>query len=150
MKEAEESAGKLSDTVDCIVMGYSVGKGRRAQFGLGQFLVGVRDGRHIKTVSKVGTGITDDQFKKFKKRLKKLETKEKPKNYVVHKNLEPDYWIEPKLVMEVAADDITKSPTHSGGYALRFPRLVGFRDDKSTQQATTIAEVKKLFEMQKV
>ena len=52
--------------------------------------------------------------------------------------------------MEVAADDITKSPTHSGGYALRFPRLVGFRDDKSTQQATTIAEVKKLFEMQKV
>lgn len=150
MKEAEKSAGKLSDTVDCVVLGYSVGRGRRAQFGMGQFLVGVRDGEQIKTVSKIGTGITDEQFKKFKKRLSKLEVKEKPKTYVVHRNLEPDYWIEPKLVMEVAADDITKSPTHSSGYALRFPRLVRFRDDKSVNQATTAFEVKRLFEMQNV
>ena len=150
MKEAEKSAGKLSDTVDCVVMGYSVGKGRRAQFGLGQFLVGVRDGEKIKTISKIGTGITDKQFKEFKKRLTKLEVEEKPKAYIVHKNLEPDYWIEPKLVMEVAADDITNSPTHSSKYALRFPRLVGFRDDKNVSQATTISEVKQLFEMQNV
>ena len=149
MKEAEKSAGKLADTVDCVVMGYSVGRGRRAQFGLGQFLVGVRDREQIKTLSKVGTGITDEQFVEFKKRLSKLEVKEKPKTYLVHKNLEPDYWIEPKLIMEVAADNITKSPTHSSGYALRFPRLVGFRDDKSVSQATTISEVKKIFELQK-
>lgn len=150
MKEAEKSAGKLADTADCVVMGYSVGKGRRAQFGLGQFLVGVKDGEQVKTISKVGTGITDEQFIEFKKRLSKLEVKEKPKIYVVHKNLEPDYWIEPKLIMEVAADDITKSPTHSSGYALRFPRLVGFRDDKSVNQATAISEIKRLFEMQNV
>jgi DNA ligase-1 len=150
MKEAEKSAGKLTDTVDCVVMGYSAGRGRRAQFGLGQFLVGVRDGEQIKTVSKIGTGITDEQFIEFKKRLSKLEVKEKPKTYVVHKNLEPDYWIEPKLVMEAAADDITKSPTHSSEYALRFPRLVRFRDDKSVNQATTISELKRLFEMQNV
>ena len=150
MKEAEKSAGKLSDTIDCVVIGYSVGKGRRAQFGMGQLLVGVRDGEQIKTVSKIGTGITDEQFKEFKKRLSKLEVKEKPKTYIVHKNLEPDYWIEPKLIMEVAADDITKSPTHSSGYALRFPRLVRFRDDKSVNQATTVSEVKRLFEMQNV
>jgi DNA ligase-1 len=150
MKEAEKSAGKLSDTVDCVVIGYSVGKGRRAQFGMGQLLVGAKDGEKVKTVSKIGTGITDEQFKEFKKRLSKLEVKEKPKIYIVHKNLEPDYWIEPKLVMEVAADDITKSPTHTSGYALRFPRLVRFRDDKSINQATTVSEVKKLFEMQNV
>lgn len=150
MKEAEKSIGKLADTIDCVVMGYSVGRGRRAQFGLGQFLVGVRDEEQIKTVSKIGTGITDEQFIEFKKCLSKLEVKKKPKTYIVHKNLEPDYWIEPKLIMEVAADDITKSPTHSSGYALRFPRLVRFRDDKSVEQATTISEVKRLFEMQKV
>lgn len=150
MKESEKSTGKLSDTVDCIVIGYSAGKGRRAQFGIGQLLVGVRDGEKIKTVSKIGTGITDKQFKEFKKRLTKLEVKKKPTVYIVHKNLEPDYWIEPRLVMEVAADDITKSPTHSSGYALRFPRLVGFRDDKNVNQATTISEVKRLFDMQKV
>jgi len=130
-------------------MGYSVGKGKRAQFGIGQFLVGVKDKNEIKTITKIGTGITDEQFREFKKRLSKLEVKEKPKNYVVHKNLEPDYWIEPKLVVEVAADDMTKSPTHTAEYALRFPRLVGFRDDKGVNQATTISEVKKLFEMQK-
>jgi DNA ligase-1 len=130
-------------------MGYTAGKGRRAQFGVGQFLVGVRNKEKIKTLTKVGTGLTDEQFRELKRRLSKLEIKEKPKEYVVHKNLEPDYWVEPKLVVEIAADEITKSPTHSSGLALRFPRLIRFRDDKSFDQATTTSEVKKLFQMQK-
>ena len=149
MKEAEKAHAKLADTIDCIVMGYTAGKGRRAQFGVGQFLVGVRNKEKIKTLTKVGTGLTDEQFRELKRRLSKLETKEKPKEYVVHKNLEPDYWVEPKLVVEIAADEITKSPTHSSGLALRFPRLIRFRDDKSLDQTTTTSEVKKLFQMQK-
>jgi DNA ligase-1 len=116
---------------------------------VGQFLVGVRNREKIKTLTKVGTGLTDEQFRELKRRLSKLETKEKPKEYVVHKNLEPDYWVEPKLVVEIAADEITKSPTHSSGLALRFPRLIRFRDDKSLDQVTTTSEVKKLFQMQK-
>lgn len=150
MKEAEKSHAKLADTVDCIAMGYTAGKGRRAQFGVGQFLVGVRNKGKIKTVSKIGTGITDEQFRELKKRLSKLETKEKPKEYDVHKNLEPDHWVQPKLVVEIAADEITKSPVHSGGYALRFPRLIRFRDDKSASQATSVSEIKRLAKMQKV
>jgi len=149
MKEAEKAHAKLVDTIDGIVMGYTVGKGKRVQFGVGQFLVGVRDKGKVKTVTKVGTGLTDEQFRELKRRLNKLETKEKPKEYVVHKNLEPDSWVEPKLVVEIAADEITKSPTHSTGLALRFPRLIRFRDDKSPNQATTISEVKNLFQMQK-
>ena len=150
MKEEEAAVGKLADTVDCIVMGYSGGRGKRASFGLGQFLVGVRDKDEIKTITKVGTGLTDEQFRELKKRLSGLEVKEKPKNYLVHKLLEPDFWVEPEAVVEIAADEITKSPTHSAGLALRFPRLVKFRDDKSPKEATTVAEVKKLFEMQKI
>lgn len=149
MKEAEKAYAKLADTIDCIVMGYTAGKGKRVQFGVGQFLVGVRNKEKIKTITKVGTGLTDEQFRELKRRLSKLETKEKPKEYVVHKNLEPDYWVEPKLVVEIAADEITKSPTHSSGLALRFPRLIRFRDDKSPDQATTTSEVKKLFQVQK-
>jgi DNA ligase-1 len=149
MKEAEKAHAKLADTIDCIVMGYTAGKGRRVQFGVGQFLVGVRNKEKIKTLTKVGTGLTDEQFRELKRRLSKLETKEKPKEYIVHKNLEPDYWVEPKLVVEIAADEITKSPTHSSGLALRFPRLIRFRDDKSLDQVTTTSEVKKLFQMQK-
>ncbi|MGB6839109.1 MAG: ATP-dependent DNA ligase, partial [Microgenomates group bacterium] len=149
MKEAEKALGKLADTVDCLVMGYSMGRGRRAQFGVGQFLVGVRDKEEIKTVTKIGTGLTDEQFRELKKRLSKLEVKDKPKEYVVHRNLEPDSWVKSSLVVEIAADEITKSPTHSSSLALRFPRLVRFRDDKSVNQATTLSEVKKLFELQK-
>ena len=150
MKQEESATGKLADTVDCIVMGYTAGRGKRVSFGLGQFLVGVRDNDQIKTVTKVGTGLTDEQFRELKKRLSGLEVKEKPKNYEVHKLLEPDFWVNPEVVVEIAADEITKSPTHSAGLALRFPRLVKFRDDKDPDRATTVAEVKKLYEMQKI
>jgi DNA ligase-1 len=59
--------------------------------------------------------------------------------------LEPDVWVEPRVIVEVAADEITVSPTHSAGYALRFPRMVKFRDDKSAETITTLEEVKTMF-----
>lgn len=149
MKEKEGATGKLADTVDSIVMGYTVGKGKRAGFGVGQFLVGIRDRERIKTITKVGTGLTDEQFKELNRRLKKLVVREMPKEYEVSKLLVPDYWVMPSVVVEIAADDITKSPNHTAGLALRFPRLVRFRDDKSPDEATTLSEVKKLFELQK-
>lgn len=149
MKQEEKAEGKLSDTVDCIVMGYSVGRGKRTSFGLGQFIVGIKDGELIKTITKVGTGLTDDQFRELKKRLTKLMVKDKPKEYEIAKILEPDYWVVPELVVEIAADDITKSPNHTAGYALRFPRLVKFRDDKSINEATTVKEVEKIYKIQR-
>lgn len=149
MKQEEAASGKLSDTIDAVVMGYTSGKGKRTDFGLGQFLVGVVDGEVVKTTTKIGTGLTDEQFREMKKRLSKLETKEKPKEYEVHKNYTPDFWVNPSLVVEIAADEITKSPTHSSGLALRFPRLVNFRDDKSPKEATTVKELEKLYKLQK-
>jgi DNA ligase 1 len=148
MKEAEEALGKLADTVDCVVMGYTAGRGKRVSFGVGQFLVGVKDGEKIKTVTKVGTGLTDEQFRELKTCLKNLEVPQKPKVYEVNKLLEPDFWVNPEVVVEIAADEITKSPTHTAGLALRFPRLVRFRDDKSPEQATKVGEVEKLFNLQ--
>jgi DNA ligase 1 len=149
MKEIEGQSGRLSDTVDCVVMGYSVGKGKRSGFGIGQFLVGVKDGDVIKTVTKVGTGLTDAQFRELNTRLKKLGANEEPKEYEVHKDLTPDFWVTPSLVVELAADEITKSPKHTAGLALRFPRLINFRDDKSPDQATTIRELRDMFKLQK-
>jgi len=67
----------------------------------------------------------------------------------VDKNLGCDVWVEPKIVVEIMADEITKSPIHAFGLALRFPRLVKFRDDKKVDEATTREELKKLFKMQK-
>lgn len=157
MKQGEEAKGKLADTIDVVVMGYTTGRGKRASFGVGQFLVGVvdptsrtlRGASKIKTTSKIGTGLTDEEFREMKRRLTKLGVKEKPKEYDVHKNYVPDYWVTPSLVVEIAADEITKSPTHTAGIALRFPRLVRFRDDRSPDDATTLKELKRLFGMQK-
>lgn len=148
MKEAEEARGKLSDTIDCVVMGFSAGRGRRAGFGVGQFLAGIyRRGKFV-TITKVGTGLTDKQFKALKNKLEKLKTDKKPKEYDVHKDYTPDYWVIPSLVVELAADDLTKSPRHTSGFAMRFPRLVRFRDDKNVTSITSVEEVNVIYKLQ--
>ncbi len=149
MKEVEGTRGKLSDTLDCVVMGYTSGKGKRVGFGIGQFLAGVKDGDTFKTITKVGTGLTDEQFRELNRRLKDVSSKEKPKEYLVDKALEPDFWALPKVVVELAADEITVSPNHTAGLALRFPRLVRFRDDKSSNDITTNSELRELLKLQK-
>jgi DNA ligase-1 len=149
MKEVEGKRGKLSDTLDCVVMGYTTGKGKRVGFGVGQFLAGIKDGDSFKTVTKVGTGLTDAEFKELNSRLENLVVKEMPKEYIVNKDLMPDFWVLPKVVVELAADEVTVSPKHTAGLAVRFPRLVRFRDDRSFSDVTTIDELMALFRLQK-
>lgn len=151
-QEKGKKGGGLADTLDCIVMGYYQGRGKRAAFGIGGFLVGVREkkgSKQLVTVSKVGTGLTDDQWREMKKRIDRVAVKEKPRQYQVNKNLAPDVWCSPKIVVEIEADNITKSPIHTAKYALRFPRLVRFRDDKSPRNATTLKEAEKLYKLQR-
>jgi len=95
-------------------------------------------------VAKIGTGLTDEQWKEIRVRVKSGEVKKRVKNYQVHKDLNCDVWVSPKLVVEIAADNVTRSPTHSAGLALRFPRLVRFRDDKRASQVTSMKELKQL------
>jgi DNA ligase-1 len=135
---------ELSDTIDCVVMGYYKGLGKRNEFGIGAFLVGIPDREKILTVSKIGTGLTDLQWREMYKRIEKIKVSQKPKEYIVNKNLYPDVWCEPKLVVEIKADTITKSPIHTAGLALRFPRLKNFRDDKDINQATHKHELEKI------
>ena len=135
---------ELADTIDCVVMGYYQGRGKRTAFGLGAFLVGIFSKGNFLTVSKIGTGLTDKQLKKVFKILTKLKVENKPLEYIVNKNLNPDVWCRPELVVEIEADTITKSPIHSAGLALRFPRLKRFREDKDAIQVTTLKELKNL------
>lgn len=147
-------AGKkiLLDTIDCVIMGAYRGKGKRADFGIGGFLLGVRGADYkYYTISKLGSGLSDEQFREAARRLTKVMVKEQPKEYVVIKEEIPDIWIEPSLVAEILADEITLSPRHTAGrkhgrgYSLRFPRLVRFRDDKNPQDITTVSEIKKMY-----
>ncbi len=149
MKEEEGQSGRLSDTLDCIVMGYFTGKGKRAQFGLGKILVGIKDGDVIRTLTKVGTGLTEAMLVEIKNRLNKLQSKEKPKEYEAQKDLIPDVWAIPSLVIEVTADSISKSTKHSLGLSLRFPRFLKIREDKGVNEATTLKELKAIAKTQK-
>lgn len=149
-KEEEGKTGKLTDTIDGVVMGYYQGEGKRAGFGIGAFLVGVRNEEKFVTITKIGTGVSDELWKDLKTQFHALASKEKPKEYSdVDKIFTPDIWVIPKLVVEVAGDDLTKSPTHGAGVAIRFPRLVRIRTDKNPHMATTVREVQDMYALQK-
>lgn len=147
-QEESKKGGGLADTIETVIMGVTRGEGKRATFGVGAFLVGVRKGEHFVTVTNIGTGLTDEQFRELKTRSDKLKVKDKPVSYLVEKNHTPDFWIKPGIVVEIQADNITKSPTHTAGLALRFPRLVRFRDDKPPEKITSQKEVEQLYQLQ--
>ena len=114
------------------------------------------------TVSKIGTGLTDEEWKEIKVKSEKFKVQSKPAR--VNSLITPTVWVQPKIVIEVLADEVTKSPTHTAGlrdaqakvksgekamgYALRFPRLVKFRSDKKPEEATTVKELLEMYKDQ--
>ncbi len=155
LKRQEE--GHLEDTIDCVILGYYSGAGKRAAFGIGAFLVGVYNKKEdlFQTVAKVGTGLTDEKWKELKKKCDAVAVKTKPRNVECAKELTPDQWTAPEIVCVVRADEITRSPVHTAGKtekelgsALRFPRFMGYREDKGPEETTTVKEIKRLYEDQ--
>ena len=147
--------GTLDDTLDLVIIGYYKGKGKRTQFGLGALLVAAYNDKkdRFESIAKVGTGLTEDTLVELEGVLSKIVVKNRPVRVI--SGVTPDFWVEPKYVIEVRADEITQSPMHScckkddKGMALRFPRMIKRRDDKKAEQATTNEEVKKMFSIQK-
>ena len=139
----------LSDTVDCVILGYYHGRGGRAKFGIGGFLVAIWDEKQnlFKTITKVGSGLKDEDWVKLRKLADSISTKEKPKNADIAPKFDCDVWTRPKIVVEIAADELSKSTEHSAGYALRFPRLIKFRTDKSPTDTTSLKEIEQLYKM---
>ncbi len=156
IKLKRHSSGELQDTVDCVILGYIYGRGKRVSFGAGALLVGIYDSDkdEFVTVSKIGTGLSDQEWREIHKRADKIKVDKKPAR--VNSILEPSVWIKPEIVIEVLADEITKSPVHTAGrngeevgYALRFPRLVRFREsDKKPEDASTVSELKRMYDQQ--
>ncbi|MFA6328921.1 MAG: ATP-dependent DNA ligase [Candidatus Micrarchaeia archaeon] len=151
----KKSYGELADSVDAVIVGYYLGKGAREEFKFGGVLAAVQNDETgaLETIAKIGGGFTEDEMTSLEEALGKIKTKEKPRGVV--SKLVPDFWVAPKIVITVAADEITLSPMHTAGcvgetgYALRFPRMVSMRDDKSPSDATTVREIISMFEMQR-
>src|SRR5438874_7549129 len=156
VKLKRNTSGQLSDTIDVVLLGYYGGKGKRAEFGAGALLAGVydTDRDEFVTISKLGTGLSDEGWREFYKQANRLEVDHKPAR--VNSNFVPDVWLEPAIVVEVLADEITPSPRHTAGmtadgpgFALRFPRIVSMRTaDKKPEDATSVREIREMFEQQ--
>ena len=80
IKYKRSYSGSLEDTIDAVVMGYYVGRGKRTIFGIGAFLIGIYDKKRdvFVTVAKIGTGLTDEEWRGLYKRCNGLRAKEKP------------------------------------------------------------------------
>ncbi|WP_457637241.1 ATP-dependent DNA ligase [Oceanithermus sp.] len=150
-------AGKLSDTLDLVVVGAWLGRGRRAG-SYGSLLAAAYNPNQdrFETLTKVGSGFSDEDLNQvLPRRLDPYRREERHPR--VWSLLEPDVWFDPALVIEVEAQEITLSPNHTcafgtvqggRGLALRFPRFVRYRDDKGPEEATTSQEVVEMYRNQ--
>ncbi|MFH1396723.1 MAG: ATP-dependent DNA ligase [archaeon] len=148
IKWKKDYVKEMVDTFDFVIVGAFYGKGKRSGT-YGALLCASYNDKDdtFETVCKLGTGLTDELLAELPKKLKKYEVDKQPARLEIKKELKPDIWFEPKLVVEVSGAEITKSPTHTcaSGLALRFPRFIRYRDNKKAEQATTSKEVEEIY-----
>jgi DNA ligase-1 len=123
------------DTLDVVVVGADWGHGKRRAV-LSDLTFAVRDeetGRLV-TIGKAYNGLTDVEIRAMTERLLAL-TVEDHGHYRT---------VRPEIVLEVAFNHLQRSARHASGYALRFPRIVRVRPDRSPENASTLADVGRL------
>jgi DNA ligase-1 len=131
-----------AESLDLAIIGATHGTGKRAG-SLSSFILGCMKGNKIVECGMMSTGIKekgeDMTYKKMTKLLKSYIIKEKGKRVD----------IKPKIVIEVGYEEIQKSPNYKSGFALRFPRFIRLRTDKSIKQIDTVKRIKYLYKIQK-
>jgi DNA ligase-1 len=128
---------KAAETVDCVIVAADRGSGRRVGW-LSNYHLAVRDGEGFAEVGKTFKGLTDAEFAAMTDRLRALAVEDD--GYTVR--------VRPEVVVEVAYNEIQRSPTYPSGLALRFARIARIRDDKAPGQATTLEELRRLYDRQ--
>ncbi len=158
IKYKRDYKSHLADTLDLVVVGAFYGKGHRVGY-FGSLLMACYDPEtdQFKTVCKVGTGFTEDDFKKLDDILEKHRIDHRHPR--VNSILSADVWCEPYLVLEITGAELTYSPVHTcawdkvkagRGLGLRFPRFTGkYRFDKKPEDATTEQEIIEMFLQQR-
>ena len=130
----------VMETLDLVVIGAKWGEGRRASF-LGSYRLGCLDTAtgNLLDMGFVATGLTDEALAELTEMFREL--------ILLEKGMEVE--IKPAVIFEVAYEEIQRSPNYSSGYALRFPRMVAVRDDKSLEEADSLERVVSLYKGQR-
>ena len=126
------------ETLDLVVVGGEWGEGKRSNLISSFELACIDENGNLLRIGKVATGFTDEDLEELTELFKPLIEYQEGKKIV----------FQPKYVFEVAYQEIQKSPKYESGFALRFPRFVRLRDDKSVEEADTVERVARLYEMQ--
>jgi len=133
------------DTLEVVIVGAEYGEGKRSQW-LASFVIAIRnpETNDFVELGRVGTGIKEKveegvSFQQLTDLLKPLIIEEKGREVKVR----------PKIVIEVDYEEIQASPTYSSGFALRFPRLVKLREDRSSEDVNTVDDIKSLYASQR-
>jgi DNA ligase-1 len=121
-------------TLDVVVTAVEYGHGKRIGV-LSDYTFAIRDGERLMNIGKAYSGLTD------------AEIAEMTKWFLGHKISERGLRleVEPKIVLEVAFNNMMRSTRHESGYALRFPRIVRLRPDKRLEDADTIESVREIY-----
>jgi DNA ligase-1 len=128
---------KAAETIDCVIIAADRGSGRRVGW-LSNYHLAVRDGDGYADVGKTFKGLTDREFAEMTARLQALALADD--GYTVR--------VRPEVVVDVEYNEIQKSPTYRSGLALRFARIARIREDKAPGDATTLGELRQLYERQ--
>jgi len=150
IKYKRDYKSEMTDIVDLVVVGAFHGRGKRGgTYGALLLAAYDLDSDVFETVTKCGTGFTDEQLAKLPKMMEKQKIPHRSPR--VNSTLKADIWFEPKVVVEVIGAEITLSPIHTcamdairkgSGLAIRFPRFTGnFRLDKAAEDATNTTEI---------
>jgi DNA ligase-1 len=157
IKYKRDYKSEMTDAVDLVVVGAFHGRGKRAG-AYGALLLAAYDpdGDTFETVTKCGTGFTDEDLEKLPKMLKSHVVGRKHAR--VQSLIEAEVWFEPSVVLEVLGAEVTLSPIHTcatnairrgNGLAIRFPRFTGkYRLDKAPEDATTSREIVEMYQRQ--
>ncbi len=122
-------------TLDVVVTAAEQGHGRRATV-LSDYTFAVRSGDQFVNVGKAYSGLTDQEIRELT-RIFRSGALDRFGRIIL---------VKPEVVLEVAFDGVQKSPRHKSGYALRFPRIVRWRQDKTIADCDDIEHVKALYE----
>ena len=126
-------------TLDVVVTAVEYGHGKRIGV-LSDYTFAVWDGERLVNIGKAYSGLTDAEIAEMTQWFLAHTTEDQGFRRVV----------EPKIVLEVAFNNMMRSDRHDSGYALRFPRIVRLRPDKSAEDADTIERVREIYEHQHV
>ncbi len=139
----------MLETLDLVVVGGLYGRGKRAGF-FGSYVLAARDEKSgkFKTVTKCGSGYTDEDLKELTNLFKKIQLKKPHEDVDIE--IDCDAYFEPKIVFEMVYEEIQKSPElkHTSTFGLRFPRYIRIREDRRAEEANTIKDVADMYERQ--